>query len=57
MKYFTVMRSGAMIYIPSFVKSGSDIQKLIGMETQANTQRGRQPHKPVFVFFKIRKAG
>jgi hypothetical protein len=24
------MGSGAMIYIPSFIKTGSDIQKLIG---------------------------
>jgi hypothetical protein len=29
MKYATEMGSGAMIYIPSFVKIGSGIQKLI----------------------------
>jgi hypothetical protein len=30
MKYAVEMGSGAMIYIPSFIKIGSDIQKLIG---------------------------
>jgi hypothetical protein len=29
MKYAVEMDSGAMIYIPSFIKIGSDIQKLI----------------------------
>jgi hypothetical protein len=32
MKYAVEMGSGAMIYIPSFIKSVTDIQKLIGME-------------------------
>jgi hypothetical protein len=30
MKYTFAMGSGAMIYIPGFVKIGSDIQKLLG---------------------------
>jgi hypothetical protein len=30
MKYDVEMCSGAMIYIPSFIKIGSAIQKLIG---------------------------
>jgi hypothetical protein len=30
MKYAVEMGSGAMIYIPSFIKTGSVIQKLIG---------------------------
>jgi hypothetical protein len=30
MKYATDMGSGAMTYIPSFIKTGSDIQKLMG---------------------------
>jgi hypothetical protein len=30
MKYAVEMGLGAMMYIPSFVKIGSDIQKLIG---------------------------
>jgi hypothetical protein len=31
MKYAIEMGSGAMMYIPSFVKIGSAIQKLMGM--------------------------
>jgi hypothetical protein len=34
------MGSGAMIYIPSFMKTGSDIQKLIG--GGGSSQRHRQ---------------
>jgi hypothetical protein len=30
MKYAVQMGSGAMIYIPSFIKIGSGIQKLMG---------------------------
>jgi hypothetical protein len=30
MKYAVEMGSGAMIYIPSFIKNDSDIQNLIG---------------------------
>jgi hypothetical protein len=30
MKYAVQMASGAIIYIPSFIKTGSGIQKLIG---------------------------
>jgi hypothetical protein len=30
MKYAVEIRSGVMIYIPSFIKIGSGIQKLIG---------------------------
>jgi hypothetical protein len=30
MQYAVEMRSGAVIYIPSFIKIGSGIQKLIG---------------------------
>jgi hypothetical protein len=30
MKYAIEMGSGAVIYIPSFIKTGSGIQKLIG---------------------------
>jgi hypothetical protein len=33
-KYATEMGSGAMIYIPSFIKIGSGIQKLIERDTQ-----------------------
>jgi hypothetical protein len=38
MKYAIEMGSGAMIHIPSFMKIGSGIQKLIG-GIQRNTER------------------
>jgi hypothetical protein len=34
MKYAVEAGSGVMIYIPSFIKIGSGIQKLIGGDTQ-----------------------
>lgn len=34
MKYIIDMGSSIMISIPSFIQIGSDIQKLIGSETQ-----------------------
>jgi hypothetical protein len=34
------MGSVAVIYIPSLIKSGSAIQKLIGRDTQAHRQHG-----------------
>jgi hypothetical protein len=37
MKYAFEMGSGAMIYIPSFIKIGSGIQKLIGGYTDTQT--------------------
>jgi hypothetical protein len=37
MKYAVEMTSGAMIYIPSFIKIGSGIQKLIGGDIQIAT--------------------
>jgi hypothetical protein len=39
MKYAVEMGSGAMVYIPNFMKIGSDIQKLT--EGYTNTQTGR----------------
>jgi hypothetical protein len=33
------MGSGAMIYVPSFIKIGSGVQKLIGGDTQTHTHR------------------
>jgi hypothetical protein len=42
MKYAVGMRSSAMIYIPSFIKICSYIQKLI--EGEAQTQTGRRSH-------------
>jgi hypothetical protein len=37
MKYAVEMGTGAMIYIPSFIKIGSVIQKLIGGDTQTDS--------------------
>jgi hypothetical protein len=41
MNYATEMGSGATIYIPSFVKIGSGIQKSIGEDTHIDTHTGR----------------
>jgi hypothetical protein len=43
MKYAVEMGSGAMIYIPSFRRTGSGIQKLVG-DTQAHRQEGDGGH-------------
>jgi hypothetical protein len=40
MKYAVEMGSGAMIYMPSFIKIGSGIQKLIIGDTQRDRQEG-----------------
>jgi hypothetical protein len=37
MKYTTEMRSGAMIYIPSFTKCDSSIEKLMERDTHTDT--------------------
>jgi hypothetical protein len=42
------MGSGAMIHIPSFVKIGSVIQKLMGWDTQTRSQYGE--HMFAFIF-------
>jgi hypothetical protein len=42
MNYTIEMCLGAMIYIPSFMKTGSDIQKLIEGDTHRDTQRERK---------------
>jgi hypothetical protein len=39
MKYAVEMGSGAKIYIPSFIKIGSGIPKLIGGYTDTQTAR------------------
>jgi hypothetical protein len=36
--YAVEMGSGVVIYIPSFIKIGSGVQKLIGGDTQTHTQ-------------------
>jgi hypothetical protein len=40
MKYAVEMGSGAMIYIASFIRTGSSIQKLIGGDSQTHRQHG-----------------
>jgi hypothetical protein len=40
MKYAVEMGSVAMIYIPSFIETGSGIQKLVGGDTQTHRQVG-----------------
>jgi hypothetical protein len=45
MKYAVEKGSGAMIYIPSFIKIGSDIQKLI---EAGDTQTAWRSYKPSF---------
>jgi hypothetical protein len=42
MKYAVEMGSGAMTYIPSFMKIGSGIQKLIGGDIQTHRQHGER---------------
>jgi hypothetical protein len=39
MKYAPEMGSGAIVYIPSFIKIGSGIQKLIGGDSDIQTAR------------------
>jgi hypothetical protein len=42
------MGSGTVIYVPSFVKIDSGIQKLIGADT--HTQTETRSHKPTLFF-------
>jgi hypothetical protein len=56
MKCAVEMGSSALIYIPSFTKIGSAIQKLKGggrytcRHTYSHTQTARWSHKPTFIF-------
>jgi hypothetical protein len=49
------MGSGAVIYVPSFIKIGSGTQKLIGRYT--HTHRQQRDLISLLYFFKIRKVG
>jgi hypothetical protein len=61
------MGSGVVIYLPSLIKIGSGIQKLIGGDTQTHThtqtnthihtRAATWSHKPTLFFFKIRNVG
>jgi hypothetical protein len=44
------MGSGAVIYVPSFIKICSGIQKLIWGDTQTYTQTATWSHKPTLFF-------
>jgi hypothetical protein len=56
MKYAVEMGSGAMIYILSFIKIGSGIQKLMGgRDSQTHRQHGDLISQLLFLL--IRKVG
>jgi hypothetical protein len=58
MKHAVEMGSGAMIYIPSLIKIGPGIQKLIrGIHRYTDTQAAWRSHKPTLIYFKTRKVG
>jgi hypothetical protein len=40
MKYAVEMGSGSMIYMPNFIKTGSGIQNLTGVDSQTPSQHG-----------------
>jgi hypothetical protein len=50
MKYTAAIGSGAMTNIPSFIKTGSGIQKLMGEGfTHRETQTAWRSHKPTLI--------
>jgi hypothetical protein len=51
MRYAIEMGSGAMTYIPSFIKIGSGIQKLMWGGGFTDTQTGYRSHSLTFIFF------
>jgi hypothetical protein len=51
------MGSGAVIYVPSFIKIGSGVQKLKGGDTQTHTHGQQRDLISLLYFFKIRKVG
>jgi hypothetical protein len=55
------MGSGAVIHVPSFIKIGSGVQKLLGGKQDTRTRihtRGQQRDLiSLLYFFKIRKVG
>jgi hypothetical protein len=50
------MGSGAVIYVPSFIKIGSGVQKLIG-GIHRHTQREQRDLLSLLYYLKIRKVG
>jgi hypothetical protein len=51
------MGPGAMIYVQSFIKFGSAIEKCFGVGGDTDIQTTWRLDKPTFIFFKIRKVG
>jgi hypothetical protein len=51
------MGSGAVIYIPSFIKIGPGIQKLMGVVGGNSQTRRKHGDRTSAHFFKIRKVG
>jgi hypothetical protein len=53
------MGSGPVIYVPSFIKIGSGIQKLIGGggDTQTGAHTQQRDLISLLYFFKIKKVG
>jgi hypothetical protein len=49
------MGSDALIYVPSFIKIGPGVQKLIGGDTQTHTHGQHRDLISLLCFFKIRK--
>jgi hypothetical protein len=56
MKYAVEMGSGAVIYVPRFIKIGSGVQKLTG-RGYTHKHRRHGVRVSVLLFFKIRKVG
>jgi hypothetical protein len=56
MKYALEMGSGSVIYIPSFIKIGSGIQKLIG-QTHIQTHREYRDCISLLLFFQNKESG
>jgi hypothetical protein len=55
MKYAVGIGSGAMIYVPIFIKISSGIQNLINGDTHTYTHTHRQ--QSLLYFFEIKKIG
>jgi hypothetical protein len=56
MQYAFVMESGAMIYIPGFIKIGSDIQKLLWGCIQRHRKPGDLISLLLFYFFQNKES-
>jgi hypothetical protein len=56
MKYAVEMDSGAMMYIPSFIKIESVIHKLIEWDTKTHRQRGNSISIPLYIFFQNKES-